>query len=230
MRFILCCLVTFAALLLPSTAFGEEAEPFGVSVKINDDSTAKYSVVRQWKNIQLSLRTDLQHIDGCARNTVQCSPEAEALASILAKARALTGIAQLSFINRAVNQALIPTTDKEQWGEEERWSMPLETFRTKKGDCEDYLLAKYALLLLLGASPERMRPLIEQQRKKTGEDLQELHIVLAVSYESVWHVLDSSALEVSTTSGRNMELITPKYVLNWREALPRQEAAAQPAK
>ena len=37
-------------------------------------------------------------------------------------------------------------SDYAQHGEADRWSAPLATFATGKGDCEDYAIAKYVAL------------------------------------------------------------------------------------
>ena len=51
--------------------------------------------------------------------------------------------ARTAALNRAINLAIIPTSDLVQWGVVDRWSAPLETFTTHRGDCEDYAIAKY---------------------------------------------------------------------------------------
>ena len=38
------------------------------------------------------------------------------------------------------------SSDFTQHGEADRWSAPLATFATAKGDCEDYAIAKYVAL------------------------------------------------------------------------------------
>ena len=37
-----------------------------------------------------------------------------------------------------------------QWGVPDRWSPPLETLATGRGDCEDYAIAKYVALTAAG--------------------------------------------------------------------------------
>ena len=43
----------------------------------------------------------------------------------------------IGVINREINLAIVPTIDFVQWGVDDRWSPPLETFATGRGDCED---------------------------------------------------------------------------------------------
>ena len=53
------------------------------------------------------------------------------------------GRARLEEANRAVNMAIRYVSDYTQHGEADRWSAPLASFATAKGDCEDYAIAKY---------------------------------------------------------------------------------------
>ena len=43
-------------------------------------------------------------------------------------------------------------SDLAQWGVIDRWSAPLETFTTGRGDCEDYAIAKYVALTAAGVA------------------------------------------------------------------------------
>lgn len=61
---------------------------------------------------------------------------------------------EMVLINRTVNHAIEATSDESQFGERERWSMPILEARRSgeipRGDCEDYALEKRALLLDAG--------------------------------------------------------------------------------
>jgi predicted transglutaminase-like cysteine proteinase len=45
-------------------------------------------------------------------------------------------------------------------GRDRRWSTPLERFTTRRGDCEDYAIAKYVALKLAGVDDEDLRLII----------------------------------------------------------------------
>ena len=77
-------------------------------------------------------------------------------------------------INRAINLAIIPTSDLVQWGVVDRWSAPLETFTTRRGDCKDYAIAKYVALQAAGVAPEDILVVVR------NTDTSENHAVVAV--------------------------------------------------
>jgi predicted transglutaminase-like cysteine proteinase len=92
-------------------------------------------------------------------------------------------------INRAINLAIIPTSDFVQWGVADRWSSPLETFTTRHGDCEDYAIAKYVALLAAGVPPEDVKFAVVR-----NSDFSENHAVVAVRLDSAWVILDNRGL------------------------------------
>jgi predicted transglutaminase-like cysteine proteinase len=47
--------------------------------------------------------------------------------------------------------------DSEIWGKQDYWATPLETLGRAQGDCEDFAIAKYVTLKLLGIPSEKMR-------------------------------------------------------------------------
>jgi Bacterial transglutaminase-like cysteine proteinase BTLCP len=89
-------------------------------------------------------------------------------------------------INREINLAIMPTADLEQWGVVDRWSPPLETFTTGRGDCEDYAIAKYVALTAAGVAPENIE-LIVLGNKPASEN----HAVVAVLVDGAWVILDN---------------------------------------
>ena len=54
--------------------------------------------------------------------------------------------ARIVDVNNLVNTMIVPRTDREIWGVEERWSFPVNGV----GDCEDYVLEKRRLLMKAG--------------------------------------------------------------------------------
>jgi predicted transglutaminase-like cysteine proteinase len=71
----------------------------------------------------------------CKANPQECTGQSFGAIRIRATADRL---AQLDDVNRAVNRAIEPVTDRDQFGVEELWTMP----STGKGDCEEYVLLK----------------------------------------------------------------------------------------
>jgi len=62
---------------------------------------------------------------------------------------------QLKRVNDFFNRVDF-VSDQENWQQEDYWSRPLEFLGVNKGDCEDYVIAKFFTLLKLGISPDRL--------------------------------------------------------------------------
>jgi len=62
---------------------------------------------------------------------------------------------QLAEVNRFFNQFEYQE-DHVQWGKQDYWATPGEFLGTQKGDCEDFVIAKYFALRKLGVPDERL--------------------------------------------------------------------------
>lgn len=62
---------------------------------------------------------------------------------------------QLREVNRFFNQFEYQE-DHIHWGEKDYWATPSEFLGTQKGDCEDFVIAKYFALRTLGVPDERL--------------------------------------------------------------------------
>ena len=62
---------------------------------------------------------------------------------------------QLREVNRFFNQFEY-REDSDQWGQKDYWATPEEFIGTQKGDCEDFVIAKYFTLRKLGVPDERL--------------------------------------------------------------------------
>ncbi len=62
---------------------------------------------------------------------------------------------QLNAVNDFFNEVPF-MTDQESWGKDDYWSTPLEFLSVNKGDCEDYVIAKFFALLNLGIAQEKL--------------------------------------------------------------------------
>ena len=62
---------------------------------------------------------------------------------------------QLTEINRFFNRFEY-REDHQHWGEQDYWATPNEFIGTHKGDCEDFVIAKYFALRKLGVPDERL--------------------------------------------------------------------------
>ena len=118
---------------------------------------------------------------------------------------------QVREVNRVMNKAKY-ITDIVNWGKKDYWATPGE-FLAKFGDCEDYAIAKYMSLKLLGFKDEQMRVVaVKDLNLKIG------HAVLVVYLDSKIFVLDNQIKNV--VEEKVIRHYKPVYSLNenfwWR--------------
>jgi len=150
------------------------------------------------------------HVDYCVRHIRDCGVRMKHTA--LPPAR----LAVLEQINRAVNLAITPVTDEEQYGRYEVWKL-----NAKAGDCEDYALEKRAQLMRKGFHPENL--LLAMTHTGT-----EFHTVLVVRTRVGDFVLDNLTEEVLPVSASRLDFIkvqSPDHGGNWLKVTGKTSAA-----
>jgi len=158
------------------------AEPFGLATL----PVVAGQILTKWSGVEADIQSDNQVLDHCRANTEDCPEAARNFLAIIAEGRAQSGRARIGVINRAINFAIRPMSDLAQWGVPDRWSSPLETFKTGRGDCEDYAIAKYVALMQAGVAAADLRLVIVHDLS-VGEN----HAVVAVRFGGEWFVLDN---------------------------------------
>lgn len=104
------------------------------------------------------------------------------LATLLGQARDLPAAARLDMVNRWVNTHVRFAEDADG----DSWSPLSETLRRGSGDCEDYAIAKYAILRELGFSGDDLFLVLLRERHRPRD-----HAVLAVRLDNALQVLDN---------------------------------------
>ena len=179
------------------------AEPFG----LNTVPVASGEVLSKWSGVEADIRAENDILSRCRAKAELCSAAARKFLAIVAQGRAQTGRARIGIINRAINLAIRPTSDLAQWGVIDRWSAPLVTLTTGRGDCEDYAIAKYVALKEAGVAAEDLRLVIVRDLA-VSED----HAVVAARLDDDWIVLDNRWLAlVEDSQTRQM---VPLFVLD----------------
>jgi predicted transglutaminase-like cysteine proteinase len=157
-------------------------EPFNAAMPV-----AGGALLQKWNAAATELRIDIDIIAACRVDPDACeSPAAKRMIGIVEDARKREGRARIGEINRAVNLAVAAVNDKVQYGTEDKWTSPLTTFTSGRGDCEDYALAKYAGLRAAGFNDADLRLLIVHLPRSQTD-----HAVLSVRHEGRWLVLDN---------------------------------------
>jgi predicted transglutaminase-like cysteine proteinase len=179
------------------------AEPFGLNVV----PVAGGDLVAKWTAIEANIRAENDVLARCRDNAAACPPAARNLLDIVAEGRAHTGRARIGVINRAINLAIRPASDFEEWGVPDHWSAPLDTLASGRGDCEDYAIAKYLALTEAGVAPQDVRLIIVRNLAR-GED----HAVVVVRLDGHWIVLDNRWLALVEDNA--MRAVVPLFELD----------------
>ncbi len=123
--------------------------------------------------------------------------------------KAQSGRDRLDEANRAVNMAIRYVSDYAQHGEADRWSAPLATFATGKGDCEDYAIAKYVALTEAGFPRDDLQLVLVRDRAVRQD-----HAVLAARHDGHWLILDSRRSDLMDDTDASS--FTPLFAINYR--------------
>jgi predicted transglutaminase-like cysteine proteinase len=163
----------------------KEAQPFALDaepVKAGD-------VIDKWDGLNADMRAESVTLAHCRADAVHCPTAARKFLDVIADGRAHDGRARIGVINRDINLAIRPTSDLVQWGVTDRWSAPLATLASGRGDCEDYAIAKYVALREAGVGKSDVRFVIVRDLANSSD-----HAVLAVRVDGRWLLLDNRRL------------------------------------
>lgn len=165
---------------------------YGVSEGANAHSTGKkglFAVALPTEVARMdtygAAEAPIGHVDFCLKNRDDCLPHGSH--------RTLVNIGdndlrELRVINREVNRAVRPMSDKAQYDVVERWVYP----DTGKGDCEDYVLLKQRKLMKAGWPQGAL--LITVVRDENNEG----HAVLTVRTSRGDYILDNKTSDIVT--------------------------------
>ena len=113
--------------------------------------------------------------------------------------------ARLVRVNTFFNSRIRFADDFDVWQQSDFWATPLETLSRAAGDCEDFAIAKYASLILIGIPPEHLR-LIYVRARIGGPDskLSQAHMVVGYfpTPEAEPLILDNLINEIRPASRR----------------------------
>jgi predicted transglutaminase-like cysteine proteinase len=193
------------------------AEPFGLFAS----HLAGGGLLAKWQGVQRRLDDEMVQLALCEGDPDRCvSPAALQFLAIVETAKAREGRARLGEINRAVNLAIRPKGDFEQYGAVDIWSSPLATLTRGAGDCEDYAIAKFIALQRAGIPPGDLRIVIMRDTIR-GED----HAVAAARLDGRWLTLDNRRMAmVEDAQVRNYR---PNFVID-RDGVRRYQEAPMP--
>lgn len=121
---------------------------------------------------------------------------------MLETSRHLSPAEKVEVVNRFFNRAMLFASDDAAWGQADYWATPSEFMYRGRGDCEDFAIAKYVSLRMLGVSPQSLR--LMYVHASTGGQKPVAHMVLGYFGEGQTDpvVLDNMVDSVRTLSVR----------------------------
>jgi len=164
---------------------------------------------RKWRRIEADMAKEHAVLQHCRTNPKTCPPNAAQFLQLITAVKARSGRGQLDEVNSAVNMVIRYVSDFAQHGEADRWSTALATFATRKGDCEDYAIAKYVALTEAGFPRDDLLLVLARDRAVRQD-----HVMLAARLDSQWLILDSRRSESMDDSEATS--FTPLFTINGR--------------
>ncbi|WP_029586658.1 transglutaminase-like cysteine peptidase [Bradyrhizobium sp. URHD0069] len=164
---------------------------------------------RKWRSIEADMAKEQGVLDQCRADAESCPSHAAQFLRLVDAVKSKSGRAKLDEANRAVNAAIRYVSDQAQHGEADRWSAPLATFATAKGDCEDYAIAKYVALREAGFPREELRLVLVRDRAVRQD-----HAVLAARLNGRWLIFDNRRAALIEDSDASS--FTPLFAINHR--------------
>lgn len=151
---------------------------------------------QKWRGLEAKLAREAETLRQCEADAGNCPSNAAQFLRLIGAVKSKSGRAKLDEANRSVNIVVRYVSDYAQHGEADRWSSPLETFATAKGDCEDYAIAKYVALHEAGFPREDLRLVLVRDRAVRQD-----HAVLAARLDGQWLILDNRRADLTEDSG-----------------------------
>jgi predicted transglutaminase-like cysteine proteinase len=189
----------------PKEAPAIGTEPFGLFTFRAPEGT----LWRKWRGLEFDITKEQAVLEHCRTNAENCPSYAAQFLRLINAVKGKSGRDQLDEANRAVNMAIHYMSDYAQHGEADRWSAPLASFATGKGDCEDYAIAKYVTLSEAGFPREELRLVLVRDRAVRQD-----HAILAARLDGHWLILDSRRSDLMDDS--EVANFTPLYAINHR--------------
>lgn len=141
---------------------------------------------RKWRGIEAAMVRERAVLEQCRTDAAACPPNAAQFLRLINTVKSKAGRTRLEEANRSVNMAIRYVNDYAQHGEADRWTAPLDTFATARGDCEDYAIAKYMALTEAGISRDELQIVLVRDRAVRQD-----HAVLAARHDGRWLLLDN---------------------------------------
>lgn len=142
------------------------------------------------------------------------------LLALLQRISAADELAKVREVNDFYNRRIRYDTDWAIWNQENYWASPLQTLEKGRGDCEDYVIAKYFTLVAAGVPHARLRMAyvaisVPPAAPDRPGDTSVAHMVLAYYAQPGAEplILDNVVSQIRPASQRQ-DLQPPTYMFN----------------
>ncbi len=135
------------------------------------------------------------------------------LQNLLLEGRGQDDDARLIAVNQFYNLRIDFRPDSEVWGQEDYWATPLQSLAAGRGDCEDYVIAKYTTLLAMGVPRNRLR-LVYVRARLTEAQPAVAHMVLAYYATPTAEPLILDNLRADVLPAAQRSDLTPVFSFN----------------
>jgi predicted transglutaminase-like cysteine proteinase len=142
------------------------------------------NIFPKWQLVSQRLGEEAGAVERCMVAGDCGSEAAEEIASELQGLSSEPRLEQADAVHRLMNSRPY-REDRRQFGRNDVWQTPF-AFWQRGGDCEDYAIAKYMALRVLGFSEDQLRLTVMTSRSRG-----EVHAVLLVEVDGAWHVADN---------------------------------------
>jgi predicted transglutaminase-like cysteine proteinase len=133
--------------------------------------------------------------------------------AMLPSADGSSDLQKIERINRFFKQRIRWVEDAVLWQQDDYWATLLETMAKGAGDCEDFVIAKYASLLLAGVPESKLR-LTYVRRQPRPDAPPEAHMILAYYAEPAGEPLILDNLDADIKPASQRPDLTPVYSFN----------------
>lgn len=213
-QFALCRAFVVAGLLVMASASGaaESAPAAPVPVVVRANSSP--DVARPSPMVQV-VHANLSRYGAPGAMGTPGAVRILAWRRMLEEARYMPELEQLRAVNEYFNREVRFTSDSDAWGRPDHWATPLEFLERGQGDCEDFAIAKYVSLLMLGIPSAQLRLTYVWARFGSSvSDSREAHMVVSYHPDPASDplILDSLMSAIRPASTRRD--LTPVFSFN----------------
>lgn len=193
-----------------TAAAASERPPALLAVLTDAETGLSPHPVARWRTALRDIERDRLRVERCLAAVPCRDIMAKPLADLVGRFSALSGRALISAVNRHYN-AFPYVADRPFGKPGDAWESPL-VFLQRSGDCEDFAIAKYLTLRLLGIPEAAMAILVLRHPSRRAD-----HAVLLVENEGRLLVLDNlRGLEPWESYGDYQALFALTAGSSWR--------------